>query len=112
MKLADVPDYLSRYPDVMIEIDGFADIRGSESSNFTLAQERAEAAANLLMLQGVDAGRIDSSGVIGWGETQDFSQHGTAPGAAQPITEGRLQANRRAVIRFVHTVSNHPIVMP
>ena len=29
-----------------------------------------------------------------------------------PITGGRLQANRRAVIRFVHTVSNHPLVMP
>jgi len=111
-KLADVPDYLSRYPDVMIEIDGFADIRGSESSNLTLAQQRAEAAANLLTLQGVDASRIDTTWVVGWGETQDFSQHGTAPGATQPITAGRLQANRRAVIRFVHTVSNHPIVMP
>lgn len=111
-KLADVPDYMSRYPDVMIEIDGFADIRGTESSNFDLSQRRADAAANLLMLEGVDAGRIDTNLVIGWGETRDFSQHGTAPGATQPITEGRLQANRRAVIRFVHTVSNHPIVMP
>ncbi len=111
-KLADIPDYLSRYPDVMIEIDGFADIRGSESSNLNLSQQRAEAAANLLLLQGVDASRIDTNWVVGWGETQDFSQHGTAPGATQPVTEGRLQANRRAVIRFVHTVSNHPIVMP
>ena len=111
-KLADVPDYMSRYPDVMIEIDGFADIRGSESSNFDLSQQRADFTANLLELQGVDAGRINAEAVFGWGETQDFSQHGTAPGAKQPITEGRLQANRRAVIRFVHTVSNHPLVMP
>jgi outer membrane protein OmpA-like peptidoglycan-associated protein len=111
-KLADIPDYMSRYPDVMIEIDGWADIRGSEAFNFDLAQQRAESAANLLMLEGVDPGRIDTTAIIGWGETQDFSQHGTAPGATQPITAGRLQANRRAVIRFVHTVSNHPIVMP
>ena len=111
-KLADVPNYMSRYPDVMIEIDGFADIRGSESSNFDLAQQRADFTANLLELHGVDAGRINADAVFGWGETQDFSQHGTAPGAKQPITEGRLQANRRAVIRFVHTVSNHPLVMP
>jgi outer membrane protein OmpA-like peptidoglycan-associated protein len=111
-KLADIPDYLDRYPDVMIEIDGYADIRGSEPFNLNLSQQRADAAANLLTLQGVDAGRIDTTWVVGWGETQDFSQHGTAPGATQPITAGRLQANRRAVIRFVHTVSNHPIVMP
>jgi outer membrane protein OmpA-like peptidoglycan-associated protein len=111
-KLAGVVDYLDRYPDVMIEILGFADIRGSESSNLDLSQQRADAAANLLLLEGVDASRIDASGVIGLGETQEFSQHGTAPGATQPITEGRLQANRRAVIRFVHTASNHPLVMP
>jgi len=111
-KLFDIPDYMDRYPDVMIEIDGWADIRGTEIDNFDLAQERAESAANLLALQGVDVSRIDANAVIGFGETQDFSQHGTAPGATQPITAGRLQANRRAVIRFVHTVSNHPIVMP
>jgi outer membrane protein OmpA-like peptidoglycan-associated protein len=111
-KLADVPDYLDRYPDVMVEIDGFADVRGTEAHNLGLAQQRADAAANLLMLQGVDASRIDHDWVIGWGETDLFSEHGTAPGAAQPITAGRLQANRRAVIRFTHTVSGYPIVMP
>jgi outer membrane protein OmpA-like peptidoglycan-associated protein len=111
-KLADLPDYLARYPDVMVRIDGYADVRGSEAHNLDLSQQRADAAANLLTLQGVDASRIDPTWVIGWGETQDFSQHGTAPGAAQPLTAGRLQANRRVVISFTHTVSNHPIVMP
>jgi outer membrane protein OmpA-like peptidoglycan-associated protein len=112
LKLADISDYLTRYPDVMVEIDGFADISGSEAYNLNLAQQRADAAANLLTLQGVDAGRIDPNGVIGWGETQEFSQHGTAPGAVQPNTAGRLQANRRVVIRFGHTLSGYPIVMP
>ena len=111
-KLADIPDYMDRYPDVMIEIDGWADIRGSEASNVTLAQQRAEAAASLLALEGVDPSRIGAAGALGFGETQLFSQHGTAAGATQPITAGRLQANRRVEIRFLHTVSNHPIVMP
>ena len=111
-KLADIPDYMDRYPDVMIEIDGWADIRGSEASNVTLAQQRADAAASLLALEGVDPSRIGAAGALGFGETQQFSQHGTAAGATQPITAGRLQANRRVEIRFVHTVSNHPIVMP
>ena len=111
-KLADIPDYMDRYPDVMIEIDGWADIRGSEASNLDLAQQRADAAASLLALEGVDPTRIGAAGALGFGETQQFSQHGTAAGATQPITAGRLQANRRVEIRFVHTVSNHPIVMP
>jgi outer membrane protein OmpA-like peptidoglycan-associated protein len=111
-KLADIPDYMDRYPDVMIEIDGWADIRGSEASNLDLAQQRADTAASLLALEGVDPTRIGASGALGFGETQQFSQHGTAAGATQPITAGRLQANRRVEIRFVHTVSNHPIVMP
>ena len=38
--------------------------------------------------------------------------HGTAPGARQPRDEGRLRANRRVVLEFSHSVSNHPIVMP
>jgi outer membrane protein OmpA-like peptidoglycan-associated protein len=111
-KLADIPDYLDRYPDVTIQIDGYADVRGSEENNFDLAQQRAEAAANLLTLQGVDAARIDPNFVIGWGETREFSQHGAAPGATQPVTAGRLEANRRVVVSFSHTVSGYPIVMP
>ncbi len=39
------------------------------------------------------------------GETDQFSQHGTAFGTAQPIDAGRLRANRRVVISFEHSVS-------
>jgi len=72
----------------------------------------SSASPRLLALEGVDPSRIGAAGALGFGETQQFSQHGTAAGATQPITAGRLQANRRVEIRFVHTVSNHPIVMP
>src|SRR5262249_33438557 len=105
-KLADIPGYLTRYPDVSVEIDGYADIKGAEAFNLGLAQQRADATANLLNVQGVDTSRIDSKRVVGRGETEGFSEHGTAPGTSQPATAGRLQANRRAVIRFVHTISN------
>ena len=54
------------------------------------AQQRADAAASLLALEGVDPSRIGASGALGFGETQQFSQHGTAAGATQPITAGRL----------------------
>lgn len=109
-KFADVPDYLTRYPDVRVIVEGHADVRGSEPHNFDLANRRAASAANLLELAGVAADRMDF--VFGFGETDQFSQHGTAPGAAQPIDAGRLRANQRVVISFEHSVSNHPIVMP
>ncbi len=109
-KLADVPDYLERYPDVMVSIEGWADVRGGEDANVDLAQRRADSVQTLLLGMGVEAARIDWS--AGFGETTGFSQHG-APGAARQNTEaGLLRANRRVVVRFDHTVSNHPIVMP
>ena len=109
-KLADIPDYLDRYPDVTVGVEGNADMRGSERLNRDLAQRRADAVSNLLLLEGVDASRIAYS--FGFGRTDIFSEHGTAPGARQPRDEGRLRANRRVVITFAHNVSNHPIVMP
>ena len=109
-KLDDIPDYLARYPDVNVSIDGWADVRGGETHNFDLAQRRADAVDTLLLTLGVDPARIVWS--FGMGESDQFSQHGTAAGTAQPIDAGRLRANRRAVVSFEHTVSNHPMVMP
>ncbi len=109
-KLADIPDYLSRYPDVTVGIQGNADVNGSEAGNMRLSQRRADAVRNMLLLAGIDSGRIAYA--AGLGETDIYSEHGSAPGAPQPRDEGRLRANRRVVIEFSHTVSNHPIVMP
>lgn len=109
-KLADVPDYLDRYPDVTVGIEGNADVRGGELANADLAQRRADSVHNLLLLAGVDSARIAFS--FGFGETDIFSEHGTPPGTAQPRDAGRLRANRRVVVSFSHNVSNHPIVMP
>ena len=109
-KLADIPDYLDRYPDVTVGVQGNADVRGSEAGNWDLSQRRADAVAGLLAQIGIDPGRI--AYVSGFGETDMYSEHGTAPGARQPRDEGRLRANRRVVLEFSHSVSNHPIVMP
>ena len=109
-KLADVPDYLDRYPDVQVSIDGWADLRGTEADNFDLAQRRADAVQTLLLTLGVDPGRIAWS--VGMGETTEFSRHGAPSAARQRSEPGLLQANRRVVVSFEHTVSGHPIVMP
>jgi outer membrane protein OmpA-like peptidoglycan-associated protein len=97
-KLADVPDYLSRYPDVRIEITGYADERGSDSHNSALSQNRALSVQQLLIDMGVDASRLDVP--IGMSETAAFSAGSPAAAA------GSLTANRRVVIRFVRTATS------
>jgi len=109
-KLGDIPDYLSRYPDVRVSIDGWADLRGGEVANQDLAQRRADAVQTLLLTMGVEQGRIDWC--FGMGETDQFSQHGAPAAPAQELDAGLLRANRRVVVSFQHSVSGHPIVMP
>lgn len=109
-KLAGVPDYLERYPDVTVSIDGWADLRGGEDANAQLAQRRADSVQALLEGMGVDRSRIVWS--FGMGETDSFSQHGAPSAERQAREAGLLRANRRAVVSFQHTVSGHPIVMP
>lgn len=109
-KLDGIQEYLDNYPDATLGIDGFADIRGTEQFNFRLSDQRAQTVQALVLAQGIAAGRIDWA--VGVGETQDFSQHGTAPGAAQPVDAGRLRANRRVVISFNRSSTTAPIVVP
>ena len=107
-RLADVPDYLARYPDVEVTIAGFADVRGGEDANFDLAERRAQSVAGILTLMGVPANRITNT--FGMGRTTAFSQHGVPSAGRQRREEGLLQSNRRVVVSFDHTMSNHPIV--
>jgi len=109
-KLADLRDYFDRYPDVTCALFGYADVRGGEAYNADLAQRRADSVENLLLLEGIGLDRI--TGSFGIGETEEFSQHGTALGSPQPRSAGRLRANRRVEISFEHNVSGYPIVMP
>lgn len=99
-KIMGVLDYLRRYPDVHLEIDGYADERGNSAHNADLSLRRTLNVQTLVAALGIDPTRIDAA--IGWGESHAF-----APGPAA----GSLRANRRVVISFVRTAST-PIRMP
>jgi len=101
-KIAGVLDYLNRYPDVQIRIDGHADERGSRGLNEDLAEQRALSVQGIATSMGIDASRIEWA--VGWGETTEFSPRGGA-------NEGSWRANRRVVMSFARTAST-PIVMP
>lgn len=52
--------WLQRYPQVTIRIEGNADERGTREYNLALGARRAESIRNYLIERGVSAGRIDT----------------------------------------------------
>lgn len=99
-KISGVLDYLNRYPDVQIQLDGYADERGNAAHNADLSLRRALNVQNLALTLGVDQSRFDTP--IGMGATTSFAT-GSDPGT--------WRANRRVVMSFVRTATT-PIVMP
>ncbi len=87
--LGEVLMMLEEHGDLRLLVEGHTDADGSDESNRTLSQDRAEAVASWLIANGIDAGRLDT---IGHGESQPAGDNGT--------TEGKAQ-NRRVVFRQV-----------
>jgi len=52
--------WLARYPQVAVRIEGNADERGTREYNLALGARRAESVRNYLIGRGVSAGRIDT----------------------------------------------------
>ena len=57
-RLQTQAQYLARYPQVSITIEGHADERGTREYNLALGERRANAAKNYLVSLGVNAGRV------------------------------------------------------
>ena len=77
--------WLARYPNVRVTIEGHADERGTREYNLALGDRRANAAKNYLATRGVSPSRMT---VISWGKER-------------PVAEGSNESawaqNRRAV---------------
>ena len=78
---------LQEHGDLDLLIEGHTDSDGTDESNQTLSEDRAEAVAAWLIDNGIDARRLDT---VGHGESQPVSDNGT--------TEGKAE-NRRVVFR-------------
>lgn len=85
-KLDQLVTFLTQHPDRRVQIDGFTDNVGSESSNVSLSQRRADVVRMALQSRGIDPTRISSHG---YGE--EF------PVASNAEASGR-QMNRRVEI--------------
>jgi peptidoglycan-associated lipoprotein len=58
--LARQADWLRRYPNVTVTIEGHCDERGTREYNLALGERRAQAVKNVLVANGIPAGRIST----------------------------------------------------
>lgn len=78
--LAQFADYLSRNPNMKIEIAGHTDSRGDREMNMLLSQERAFEVKKFLEQSGVAAQRLSYKG---YGPTKPVADNNTAEGRAK-----------------------------
>lgn len=84
--VARMAGILSAYEKTSIIIAGHTDSTGSDALNQTLSERRAGAVKDIMLAQGVKAGRITA---LGFGKSQPIADNGTASGR---------QLNRRVAI--------------
>jgi peptidoglycan-associated lipoprotein len=78
-------EYLARYPNVSVTIEGHADERGTREYNLALGDRRANSVRNYLESRGVGANRMTT---ISWGKERP---------AIEGSSEQAWSQNRRAV---------------
>jgi len=78
-------DWLRRYPNVTVTIEGHCDERGTREYNLALGERRANAAKNVLVAAGIPAARLST---ISYGKERP-----TVPGS----TEDAYAQNRVAI---------------
>lgn len=83
--LASQAEWLKRYPEVRITVEGHADERGTRDYNIALGARRANSAKNALAALGIDAARIST---VSYGKERP---------EALGSTEADWARNRRAV---------------
>lgn len=96
--LAELRDFLKKYPAVKLQIEGHTDSRGSDRYNQDLSTRRAKSLLNWLVSAGVDADRLTS---VGFGEGKPQVEEPDAcrnkvPADTAPC-EATWQSNRRVV---------------
>jgi outer membrane protein OmpA-like peptidoglycan-associated protein len=84
--LAKVGDFMKRYPERKLVVEGFTDSTGSDAHNMDLSQRRAQAVGQAIVAAGIDPARVL---VQGYGES--------FPVASNDSSAGR-QMNRRVEV--------------
>ena len=95
-EIEEVADFMEQYTDVIIELEGHTDSRGTEQYNEGLSQRRADAVRDVLINRfNVWGSRISAEG---FGESQ--------PVASNESDAGRAE-NRRVITVIIKTLQNY-----
>ena len=95
-EIKEVTDFMAQYPDVIIELEGHTDSRGTEAYNLALSERRAAAVRQVMISRfGVVGSRISSKG---FGESQPIASNDTDAGRAD---------NRRVMTVIIKTLQNY-----
>lgn len=78
--IQEIVNFMRKYPNVFLEINGHTDNLGTKEFNMTLSINRAEAAKKLIVDKGVGPGRIV---VRGYGDTKPLESNETEQGRAK-----------------------------
>ena len=79
--LNELADFLKRFDDVQVDVEGHTDSIGPEDYNQQLSQRRAQAVVDLLVNQhGIAPARLEAKG---YGESQPVASNDTAEGRAE-----------------------------
>ena len=79
-RLDRLAQFMQRYPDRTLRVEGYTDSTGSSATNLRLSEERAMAVRDALAARGVNPGRIVAQG---FGEAQPVSSNATDAGRQQ-----------------------------
>jgi outer membrane protein OmpA-like peptidoglycan-associated protein len=80
LKMARLSGVILAHPGLKLRIEGFTDTTGSESFNLTLSGQRADAARNFLVEQGLKPEDVTSAGM---GQASPVASNDTAVGRQQ-----------------------------
>ena len=95
-EIEDVADFMARFPDVDIELEGHTDSRGTQAYNLGLSQRRVAAVRQVMIDRfNVQASRVSSRG---YGESQPVASNDSDAGRAE---------NRRVMTVVINTVDSY-----
>lgn len=86
-ELDKIAETLKEYPDLVIKIESYTDMRGPESYNMKLSEARAQRTLQYLVDQGIDESRLSAEGL---GESNPVND------CANGCTEAQHEENRRS----------------